>query len=396
MDTTDLTSSMQDMLAEIANMRAELTNLKARSNALVQPAQNMKSTITNTRRTTLKRLGLALLGGAAAATALGQSPVQAKVIANPQANNFANRVGMLVVPPGSTPPSGSLVGSNTYGLLVSADTTAFDLSTFFTENTGIYATSTNGTAVGAISKNGTGVKGSGGTYGVAGDGGTYGVYGASDIYGVYGNGHIGVNGQGDGTANNTGVSGTGLTGVSGTGSGAGSTGVYGTGAQYAGLFAGDVHLTGTLTGGTKSFKIDHPLDPANKYLYHTSIESPDMKNVYDGVVTLNEQGEATIEMPNWFEALNSDFRYQLTCLAEYAPVFVSREIANHQFKIAGGKDGLRVSWQVTGIRQDAYAKAHRSPVEVDKSDKEKGKYLHPELFGQPEEKAVHPRPVAAK
>ena len=57
---------------------------------------------------------------------------------------------------------------------------------------------------------------------------------------------------------------------------------------------------------SKDFKIDHPLDPENKYLRHTSIESDDMKNVYDGVVTLNDNGEAWVQLPNWFQALNID------------------------------------------------------------------------------------------
>ena len=181
----------------------------------------------------------------------------------------------------------------------------------------------------------------------------------------------------------------------GQATGTNSYGVYGyatnTG-SYAGYFQGNAQVTGTLTASTKNFKIDHPLDPANKYLYHTSVESPDMMNIYNGNVTLDNQGEATITMPEWFEALNSDFRYQLTCLGEFTPVFVAQKLANRQFKIAGGKAGQEVSWMVTGIRQDAYAKAHRSPVEMEKVGDEEGKYIHPELFGQPEEKSVSPRP----
>jgi hypothetical protein len=46
----------------------------------------------------------------------------------------------------------------------------------------------------------------------------------------------------------------------------------------------------------KFFRIDHPLDPANKYLNHSAVESPDMKNIYDGVVTLDADGEAVVEL----------------------------------------------------------------------------------------------------
>ena len=158
---------------------------------------------------------------------------------------------------------------------------------------------------------------------------------------------------------------------------------------------GDVSVQGNLTVegtlnvvGAKHFKIDHPLDPANKYLYHTSVESPDMMNIYNGTTVLDVKGEAEIKLPDWFEALNRDFRYQLSCIGGFAPVYVAREIENNTFRIAGGTPGLKVSWQVTGIRHDAYAEAHPSPVEVQKPAMERGNYLHPELFGASQDKAI--------
>jgi hypothetical protein len=157
---------------------------------------------------------------------------------------------------------------------------------------------------------------------------------------------------------------------------------------FAGYFSGTVHVAGTLSKTAGSFKIDHPTDPVNKYLYHSFVESPDMMNIYNGNVTLDSKGEAVIALPNWFGALNKDFRYQLTCIGGFAQVYVAEKVKNNRFKIAGGTAGLEVSWQVTGIRQDAYANAHRIPVEELKSDKERGYYLHPDLFGQPEEKGT--------
>jgi hypothetical protein len=151
---------------------------------------------------------------------------------------------------------------------------------------------------------------------------------------------------------------------------------------------GNLNVTGSLSKGSGSFKIDHPLEPETKYLYHSFVESPDMKNVYDGVVALDARGEAVVELPEYFEALNSDFRYQLTCVGGFAPVYVVEEIRGNRFKIGGGRPGLKVSWQVTGIRQDAYANAHRIRVEEEKSPEERGTYLHPEAFGQPAEKGV--------
>ncbi len=155
----------------------------------------------------------------------------------------------------------------------------------------------------------------------------------------------------------------------------------GSGTNYAGYFSGNAHVTGTLSKGAGSFKIDHPLDPANKYLYHSFVESPEMMNVYNGNVVLDAAGEAVVALPEWFEALNRDFRYQLTCIGGFAPVYVAEEVRGNQFRIAGGQPGLKVSWQVTGVRQDAYANAHRIPVEEDKPRPERGTYLHPEAFG---------------
>ncbi len=158
--------------------------------------------------------------------------------------------------------------------------------------------------------------------------------------------------------------------------------------NYAGYFYGNVHVTGTLSKGGGSFKIDHPLDPENKYLYHSFVESPDMMNIYNGNVVLDENGEAVVTLPEWFEALNMEFRYQLTCIGGFAPVFVAEEIKDNQFRIAGGKAGLKVSWQVTGIRHDPFANANRIPVEEDKPDDEVGTYLHPKAWDVPEELQV--------
>ena len=113
-----------------------------------------------------------------------------------------------------------------------------------------------------------------------------------------------------------------------------------------------------------------------------------MKNVYDGVVTLDANGEAVVGFPDWFGVLNRDFRYQLTCIGGFAPVYVAEKISNNHFKIAGGRAGLEVSWQVTGIRQDAWANAHRIPVEEEKEARLKGFYIHPELYGAPPEKQI--------
>ena len=169
-------------------------------------------------------------------------------------------------------------------------------------------------------------------------------------------------------------------------------GVYGrsdSAVGYAGWFQGQVHVTGRLTKGAGSFKIDHPLDPANQYLSHSFVESPDMMNIYNGNVTLDAGGEAWVPFPDWFQALNRDFRYQLTSMGAPGPnLYVAEEIAGNRFKIAGGHPGGKVSWQVTGIRKDPYAEKHRIPVEEKKPPVERGFYLHPDVHGQPETKGL--------
>jgi hypothetical protein len=176
-----------------------------------------------------------------------------------------------------------------------------------------------------------------------------------------------------GTANN-GTTAAGVWGISTTG--------------VAGLFSGDVSISGTLDAQTKNFKIDDPMDPANKFLVHASVESSEMKTIYDGTVTLDARGEALVRMPDWFEALNTEFRYQLTCVGGYAPVFIAQKIQNGEFRIAGGTAGLEVDWQVTGVRHDPYAEAHPLRVVVDKPAKERGYYIRPELYGAPPSRSL--------
>ena len=269
---------------------------------------------------------------------------------------------------------------------------------------------------------------SGGSYGVWGqttDGTGAGVsgvnYANSTGTGVIGKGEgVGVYGIGTSASSASGVEGVGFSAPIGSGL-PGTPGVFGLGGSEdpdvasdeggaGGIFAGSdiggdgieayaslglggycfggVEIDGNLSKSGGSFKIDHPLDPANKYLYHSFVESPDMKNIYDGVATLDANGDAVIQMPDWFGVLNSDFRYQLTCIGGFAPVYIAEELANNQFKIGGGQAGMRISWQITGIRQDAWASAHRIPVEEEKEAKLKGFYIHPELYGAPPEKQI--------
>jgi len=218
-----------------------------------------------------------------------------------------------------------------------------------------------------------------------------------DVYGSSGDptsgssfGGAGVVGYGGGGAN--GGTGAIFQGGDGTNGGFGVVGISGTPdgglEQEAGYFVGDVYATGQIDSGNAVVKMDHPLDPSSKYLSHSAVVSSDMKTMYDGTVTTDASGQAVVELPDWFESLNRDFRYQLTVIGQFAQAIVSSEIANHQFTVKTDKPGVKVSWQVTGVRQDAWANAHRTPVEQQKDARDAGHYLHPELFGASEESSI--------
>lgn len=203
------------------------------------------------------------------------------------------------------------------------------------------------------------------------------IYGSNNTYG--GSGVLGIAYHFEGS------------GVFGYASGNNGSGIYGhafANDVYAGYFAGKVNVTGALTKGSGSFKIDHPLDPANKNLYHSFVESPDMMNIYNGNVTTDGSGKSVVSLPEWFEALNKEFRYQLTVIGDFAQAIISEEIRNNQFAIKTDKPNIKVSWQVTGIRKDAFANANRIQVEEMKNEKDRGKYLHPEAFNMPRSAGV--------
>jgi hypothetical protein len=145
-----------------------------------------------------------------------------------------------------------------------------------------------------------------------------------------------------GYTNNTGGSGYGVYGWTNANTGSNfAYGVYGrvsgtVGTRYAGYFDGNLHTTGTLSKAAGTFKIDHPDDPENKYLIHSFVESPDMMNIYNGNATTNAQGEAWVQLPEYFESLNKDFRYQLTVVGTFAQAIVGE-------KVQGGRLLIRTS-----------------------------------------------------
>jgi hypothetical protein len=301
-------------------------------------------------------------------------------------------------------------GSSASAALAVTNSNGGGMAGIGTSGPGVLGTNTNSTDVNAAGVYGQGTGSNGNGVSGRADTGTsaYGVYAhATDGYGVYGqsvNGTgiyadcstgPGVHGVNYGSTSTTAAGVVGESGVSnGNGvagiadNGAFAYGVYGeaTGGGYAGYFSGNVYVGGILSKAGGSFKIDHPLDPANKYLSHSFVESPDMKNVYDGVVTTDADGYATVTLPDWFQTLNRDFRYQLTVIddndsAGFVQAKIAARVSNNQFTLRTSEPQTTVSWQVTGIRQDPWANAHRIPVEQAKPEIERGLYLHPELYG---------------
>jgi hypothetical protein len=208
----------------------------------------------------------------------------------------------------------------------------------------------------------------------AGSAGVRGVNGgtAANGIGVWGSqagGGIGTYGSTPSGLGVLGTTDTGIAGVLGLSSSGAGAGVIGSNVNgFAGYFSGNVHVAGTLTKAGGAFRIDHPLDPERKWLQHAFVESPDMLNVYNGNARTGGRGFAVVKLPGYFQALNRDFRYQLTVVGTRGwRARVAKEIEGNRFTIQSDVPFTRVSWQVTGVRKDSYANSHRIPVELAKS-----------------------------
>jgi hypothetical protein len=149
----------------------------------------------------------------------------------------------------------------------------------------------------------------------------------------------------------------------------------------------ELTVGGDFSAFLKFFRIDHPLDPANKELLHACVESDEYKNIYDGTVTTDARGLATVTMPDWFDALNEKFRYQLTVIDGSDDDFIFAKVYSklgedepNRFTIKTSRPNVEVSWQLTGVRKDAYAKSRPMSVEIEKPIERRGTYLYPAGF----------------
>ena len=404
-----------------------------------------------TRPGEVARSRRALLTGAAAA--LGALAVQAVALPEPASaagvvlggtNNSGHATTIQNTAHSSS--AKAIVGRTTYTGAASSSAGIAGESKG-TGGIGVYGVAKNGTGARGVlgrAPHGTGVRGeSTDNYGVYGTGGNSGVYGTGAYgvygvgttagclgtsgagYGVYGTAPVGVLGIGSGNTYgvwgyNSSTSGYGVNGQGGYrgvyGSG-GNAGVYGTSAYvglwgdatstsgvnygvyantasaasgWAGVFNGRVYVSGFLTKAGGGFQVDHPLEPERRYLVHSFVEAPEMLNIYSGTVTLDARGRATVRLPRYFETANARYRYQLTPIGGAAPgLHISRKVAGNRFAIAGGTPGLEVCWQVSGVRQDAWAKANPMKVEPLKAKRDQGKYLQPKLFGKRTAAGIH-------
>ena len=291
-------------------------------------------------------------------------------------------------------PQIDIEAASSTALIVVSNTTGIGVHGSSPNNWGVAGDSTNGYGVRGNSPNGVGVVGNStdGTGVIGTSTNSYGVYGEGAGDGVKGHSNgFGVEGESTGAAGiySAGVYGSsenakGVWGISTNG-----VGIYGYSTNSdAGFFGGNVTITGTCTGCLGVSQMDDPLDPANKYLYNSAVESPDMLDIYNGNVTTDANGEATVTLPDYFEALNRDFRYQVTPVGQFAQAIVWQEIKDNRFIIKTDKPGVKVSWMVTGIRNDPYSQQHAVTPEVDKPAGEQGTYLHPGAYGQPDSKTL--------
>lgn len=277
---------------------------------------------------------------------------------------------------------------------------------------------------GAAGKNGAGGSGGGGSNPTAGTGGTgdNGTTAAEANGTEYDATHGSGGGGGGGTGSGGGSGGAGVAGGlygAGGGGGGGGRGAGNPGGSGASgtqgiivitytpvsgptltinantTISGDLNTSGALSKGSGSFVIDHPLDPKNKLLYHSFVESPDAMGMYVGSAILDESGEATIELPSYFLALNRDFKYFATPIGNPMPnLHLSMKVRKRffglfgtpTFSIAGGVSGGEISWQVLGTRHDPYILANPIVSEVEKgagAPYAQGTYVYPDVYSSP-------------
>lgn len=245
-----------------------------------------------------------------------------------------------------------------------------------------------------------------GVYGIANKGPkAAGVYGGSGSgYGVLGFGVVGVGGGGfNGLAgrsedangigaygNATGTDGAGVYGEASNGTGA--AGVIGKSTTgYAGWFEGNVNVTGSLTTPAAFLQVDHPESPADRWYQQALVGAFERVTVLSGNAVSGANGRVVVRVPEIFGRTHTDVRYQVTPIGRAAQPFIAKELADGRFTIDAGAAGVRLSWQLTGVRDDAAARRGAFQVEADKRPHEQGRYADPALYRRSSRRTLRPR-----
>jgi hypothetical protein len=148
-------------------------------------------------------------------------------------------------------------------------------------------------------------------------------------------------------------------------------------------------VTGSINKSACSFLIDHPLDPENRLLRHNCMESPEHLVVYRGKALLDADGEAAVQMPDYFTALAKEDEASIH-LTPVGKPFLTGADWNRGFKgfTIYGESNRAVFWEVLAERDDPVIRRLARPVEEDKGPDNKycdrGKLLCPEAYGYPE------------
>lgn len=128
-------------------------------------------------------------------------------------------------------------------------------------------------------------------------------------------------------------------------------------------FNNNLIVSGSISKGSGTFLIDHPLDPLNKNLRHGFVESPEYVNVYRGEVRL-VNGRATVDIDDYFGmtsgtfwALNADITVSSLQNQEgFARVRPEEKMTSGVLNIICEDEHCNdlIAWCVTGRRQDPF------------------------------------------
>lgn len=126
------------------------------------------------------------------------------------------------------------------------------------------------------------------------------------------------------------------------------------------FLTGNVTIDGSLSKGSGSFKIDHPLESKQDThnLYHSFVEAPQADNIYRGKANL-ENGTASINLDavsnmteGTFTALNREVQCYTTNETDWDAVKGSVEGNILNIESQNKTSSATVSWLVIGERQD--------------------------------------------